>query len=147
MTIKRNILSFIAAITLLASTSTFAADDTPSGTIVIDEFQVMLLIGGTSGGGTLLLDGHSYSFKVSGLKLGGIGAHKIHLTGEVYDLNNIGDLEGDYLSWQAGLTAGVGKSGLAMKNNKGVKLRLTSSKDVGIALSVGVEGFRILDVH
>ena len=139
---------FALIILLLTSGAAFAADDEkPSGTIVIDEFQVMLLIGGSQGGGTLLLDGHSHNFKVSGLKLGGIGVHKVHLVGDVYNLKNVGDLAGDYVSWQAGLTAGVGKSVIAMKNKKGVKLRLKSSKDEGVALSVGVEGFTISDVH
>ena len=97
MNIKKIILSLIAPLALLASSMTFAAD-TPSGSIVIDEFQVMLLIGGSQGGGTVLLDGHSHSFKVKGMKLGGVGVHKIHLVGEVYDLKNIGDLAGDYVS-------------------------------------------------
>jgi len=147
--INQKSLAILSAIlmSLFIATTAVAEEKTPSGTIVIDEFQVMLLIGGTQGGGTLLLDGHSHNFKVSGMKLGGIGVHKIHLVGEVYDLKNIGDLAGDYVSWQAGITAGEGKSVLALKNKNGVKIRLKSSKDQGVALSIGVEGFTISAVH
>ncbi len=142
---RRNFL-FLVVLFALFITTTAVAEETPSGTIVIDQTQVMLLVGGSSGGGTLLLDGQSHSFKVSGLKLGGVGIQKLHLVGDVYNLNNAQDLAGDYVSWQAGITAGVGKNVLAMENKKGVKLRLRSSKAEGVALSIGVEGFTILDV-
>ena len=142
--LRRN---FLVMLTALLLTATAFAEETPSGTIVIDQTQVMLLVGGSQGGGTLKFDGQSHSFKVSGLKLGGIGVQKIHLVGDVYDLNKVEDLAGDYVSWQAGITAGVGKNVLAMENKNGVKLRLKSSKAEGVALSVGVEGFTILDVE
>jgi sporulation protein YlmC with PRC-barrel domain len=134
---------------LICLNSFAVAEEQPDGTIVIDEFQVMLLVGGSEGHGTILLnEGGSHSFKVSGLRIGGIGAHKVHLVGEVYNLKNVGDLEGDYISAQAGATVGtLGTVMLAMKNKKGVKLHLKASKSEGIALDIGVEGFSISDVH
>jgi hypothetical protein len=142
MFIFRKILWALLALPLVLSVSVSAAD--PTGTLVIDETQVMVLVGGDLGGGTLLLDHNSYSFRTGGLKIGGLGMHKIHLVGDVYDLNDVADFHGIYFSAQAGITLGdVGKQGLWLKNSKGVTLHLKSSGAEGIALSVGVEGFEI----
>ena len=42
------------------------------------------------------------------------------------------------------MAKGVG--GIWMKNSKGVSLHLRSADDTGVALSIGVEGFRIHDL-
>ncbi len=47
----------------LLANSSMAEDKQPSGTVVIDQTQVMLLVGGDIGGGTLLLGDDSYNFK------------------------------------------------------------------------------------
>ena len=116
----------------------------PSGTIVIDETQIMWIVGGDIGGGTLKFDGKSYEFKMDGLKLGGFGAHKIKLDGDVFDLNNVADFPGVYGAAEVGFTVGVEDKGDAwFKNDKGVKLRLKSPEGKGIALAVGVDGIDI----
>jgi hypothetical protein len=70
--------------------------------------------------------------------------HKIHLVGDVYDLNDVADFPGVYFAAEAGATLGdAGKGDLWLKNSKGVKLKLKSSKAEGIALSIAVEGFKI----
>jgi len=141
----RKLFWAILLLPLLLSGNAMAADDkTPSGTLVIDETQVMLLIGGDMGGGTLLLGGKSHSFKTGGLKIGGVGIHKLHLTGDVYDLNDVADFPGVYFAAQAGATLGnAGVGAIWLKNSKGVSLHLKSSGSQGIALSVGVEGLKI----
>jgi len=90
----------------------------------------------------LLFGDESYSFKTGGLKLGGIGIHKIHLVGDVYHLNDVKDFPGVYFAAEAGVTVGKGKGGLSMKNDKGVVLKMKSSQE-GVALNLGVEGFKI----
>ena len=130
-------------IPLLLTGNSFAGD-VKTGTLVIDETQVMVLVGGDLGGGTLLLGDKSYSFKTGGLKIGGVGIHKTHLVGDVYDLNDVADFPGVYFAAEAGATLGdAGKGDFWLKNSKGVKLKLKSSKAEGIALSVGVEGLKI----
>jgi len=130
-------------IPLLLTGNSFAGD-VKTGTLVIDETQVMVLVGGDMGGGTLLLGNKSYSFKTGGLKIGGVGIHKIHLVGDDYDLNDVADFPGVYFAAEAGATLGdAGKGDFWLKNSKGVKLKLKSSKAEGIALSVGVEGLKI----
>ena len=117
-------------------------DSTASGTLIIDETQMMLIVGGTFGEGTLDFQGESYKFKVKGLKLGGIGLHQVSLTGDVYKLNNIKDFAGTYFAAEAGITVGEGVGGFWLKNTKGVTLHLTSSAE-GLALAIGVEGLKI----
>lgn len=140
---RRKLFSVMLFILLLMLGYSVAADDaTPSGTVVIDETQVTFIAGGDLGGGTLLFGDESYSFKTGGLKLGGIGIHKIHLVGDVYHLNDVKDFPGVYFVAEAGVTVVKGKGGLSMKNDKGVVLKLRSSQE-GIALNLGVEGFKI----
>lgn len=128
---------------LLLSGQSFAADqDTPSGTMVIDETQVMALVGGDMGGGTLLLGDDSYSFKTGGVKLGGMGIHKVHMVGDVYHLNEVKDFPGVYVAAEAGITVVKGKGGIWLKNDKGVVLHLKASAK-GLALNLGVEGLKI----
>ena len=55
-----------------------------------------------------------------------MGIHKLHLTGNVYDLNDVADFPGVYFAAQAGA--------IWLKNSKGVSLRLKSDYSQGIAL-------------
>ena len=140
-------LKSLSALILLAGLIpiAFAADEpTPSATVVIDETQVMLLIGGSSGKGTLVphFSSETRSFTVGGVKLGGIGIHKVHLSGDVYHLSNVRDFEGTYFSAEAGLTVGKGVGGIWLKNDKGVTMHLTA-KTEGIALALGAEGLSV----
>lgn len=122
--------------------STPANDPAASGTVVIDETQAMLIVGGSYGGGTLNFQGQTHKFKAKGLKLGGVGVHKMHLTGDVYKLNNLADFSGTYFVAEAGITVVKGAGGFWLKNTKGVTLHLKSSNE-GLALAVGVEGLHL----
>ncbi len=126
---------------LLVASAAMAADKLPSGTVTIDETQIMWIVGGDIGGGTLNYQGQSYKFKLDGLKLGGFGVHKFKLAGDVYDLNNVADFPGVYAEAEAGFTfAKVGKGDVVLKNDKGVTLHLKSPSSEGYALDIGVEG-------
>jgi len=145
MNIYRKFVWAMLVVPLLLTGNAIAADaKTPSGTLVIDETQVMLLLGGDMGGGTLLFGDNSYSFKTGGIKIGGLGVHKVHMVGEVYDLNDIADFPGVYFVAEAGATLGdSGTAAIWLKNSKGVSLHMKTSEAKGIALSVGVEGLKI----
>ena len=121
-----------------------AAVKTASGTIVIDETQVMWIVGGDIGGGTLEYQGQSHKFKMGGLKLGGFGIHKLKLSGDVWDMKDVADFPGVYAEAEVGFTVGdAGKGDMWLENDKGVKLRLKSPSSKGIALDLGVEGVDI----
>ena len=117
-------------------------DEAASGTLKIDETQVMFIVGGDLGSGTLNFQGKTHTFKTGGLKLGGIGVHKVHLTGDVYKLDNVADFAGTYFVAEAGITVVKGVGGFWFKNSKGVTLHLKASAE-GVALAVGVEGLKI----
>lgn len=126
------------------SSSETMADKAASGTITIDETQIMWIVGGDVGGGTLEFQGNAYEFKMGGVKLGGIGVHKVDLSGDVFDLNDIADFPGVYAEAEAGFTlADAGKGDFWLENHKGVKLRLKSPQSEGLALDLGVEGVDI----
>ncbi len=71
-----------------------------------------------------------------------MGIHKVHLVGEVYNLADVNDFAGVYFAAEAGVTVVKGKGGLSMKNDKGVVIHLKANAD-GVALNLGVEGFKI----
>lgn len=117
-------------------------DEMAYGTIAIDETQVMVIVSGSFGGGILEFQGVTHKFKIKGLKIGGVGMHKVNLTGDVYKLDDIKDFAGIYFAAEAGITAVKGMGGFWLKNSSGVTLHLTS-KTEGLALAVGVEGLKI----
>jgi hypothetical protein len=129
---------------LMTANVVSAEEETVSGTVVIDETQIMWVVGGDVGGGTLTFKGQSYKFKMEGLKLGGFGVHKVKLTGDVYNLNDVADFAGVYGAAEVGVTfAKAGKGDFWLKNDKGVKLHLKSPDSEGFALDLGVEGVDI----
>ena len=143
MKTKHALLGFLLTVPLLLTAIGAAADDEqPTATLTIDETQVALIVGGSKGGGVLVFGDESYSFKTDGLKIGGLGVHKIHLRGDVYGLTDIADFAGTYFEAQAGITVVKGKGGLWMGNNKGVTIHLKGKAD-GLALAMGVGGFKI----
>ncbi|MGD2075921.1 MAG: DUF1134 domain-containing protein [Gammaproteobacteria bacterium] len=140
--IKRGVGSFMVALLLSASAAT-AEEKSPSGSVVIDEDQIMWIVGGDIGGGILHYQGEEYKFKTDGLKLGGFGVTKVKLEGDVYDLNDVEDFPGVYGVAEAGaVVAKAGKGDFVMKNDKGVVLHL-KAHDKGLALDLGVEGLKI----
>ena len=144
MNTVRKLFWVMLVIPFLLFGNAIAGDKAPSGTLVIDETQFMVLIGGDMGGGTLMFQGNSYSFKTEGLKIGGVGIHKVHLAGKVYDLKNVADFAGTYVAAEVGITLTEwGKGAVWLENSKGVKLAIKTSSDSGLALDSGVEGFKI----
>jgi hypothetical protein len=138
----KKLAAFLLVVPFLAAANAVMAEEkTPSGTVVIDETQIMWIVGGDIGGGTLEYQGQSYPFKMDGLKLGGFGVHKLELTGDVYDLEDVADFPGVYAEAEVGFTvADACKGDFWLQNDKGVKLRLKSPESQGIALDLGVEG-------
>ena len=132
------VISFVLLIASLAS----AQEKIPSGTIKIDETQLGFIIGGDIGKGTLNYQGVDYSFKTGGIKVGGMGIAKISAVGEVYDLFDISQFPGTYVTGNYGIALGGGVGGMVLKNQNGVFMRLKSTMQ-GVDLNVGLEGLDI----
>ncbi len=129
-----------------SSTTSIAAKsptgEWPSGSIHIEEWQVMAILAGNWGHGTLGYNGKTYKFKVTGMGVGGYGVDKLSATGEVYRLKDIADFPGKYSELRGGITLGKGVGGFYIHNDKGVVIKLKTHSE-GVALSIGVEGFKI----
>lgn len=130
------VLSLVAF--LLCAAPIAAQDGPPDATITIDQVQVSLLIGGTAGGGVLMFKGKQYPFTLGGIGVGGFGASRLSAEGEVWGLDEPGDIEGAYAQLRAGAVAGEQgtDSWLWIENGSGVRIRLRSRRE-GVALSVG----------
>ena len=141
--IGRNItrLMVISLVLLIASVAS-AEEKISSGTVEIDETQLGFIIGGDIGKGVLHYKGVDFYFKTGGIKVGGMGIAKISAVGEVYDLFDIDQFPGIYVTGDYGIALGGGVGGLVLKNENGVFLRLRSTLE-GVALAVGLEGITI----
>lgn len=134
---------FIALTLLLAVSVVNAVDEIPSGTIEINSTQVMVIIGGSKGEGTLTVDGVEHKFKLSGASVGAsIGVQKLQISGEVYSLSDVTDFAGIYFQIEAGIALGKGTGGMWLKNKQGVTLHLQASNE-GVALQLGSGGLKI----
>jgi len=141
--IGRNItrLMVISLVLLIASVAS-AEEKISSGTVEIDETQLGFIIGGDIGKGVLHYKGVDFYFKTGGIKVGGMGIAKISAVGEAYDLFDIDQFPGTYVTGDYGIALGGGVGGLVLKNENGVFLRLRSTLE-GVALAVGLEGITI----
>ena len=127
------------------STSTDVKSQTgewPSGSIHFEEWQVMAILAGNWGHGTLGYNGKTYKFKVTGMGAGGYGVDKLSATGEVYRLKDIADFPGKYSELRGGIVLGKGVGGLYIHNDNGVVIKLKTHAE-GVALSIGVQGLTI----
>lgn len=130
------VLTLIA--TFFAGSLALAEDaKKPDGTVAIDSTQFALVVGGSTGGGTLTFKGKKHAFKLKGLTVGGnVGVTKIDAAGEVYDLTDISKFPGTYTQWDASATLGGGAGALYMKNENGVVMKLIS-RNQGLQLNIG----------
>jgi hypothetical protein len=132
------------AMMLLAGSLALAADaKKPVGTVTIQETQFGLIVGGSTGGGTLTFEGKEYPFKLGGLSLGAnVGISKMSAKGEVYDMKNISQFPGTYTKLDATIALGGGMGGLRLKNENGVIMRL-ESRTKGLQLNIGMSGVTV----
>ncbi len=117
-----------------------------SGTIKLKTTSVAAGIGYEWGSGTMTMyDGTTWTFKVKGLSIIDVGISTVEATGDVYHLVVGKDLEGTYVSGQAGATFIAGGSVSTLKNDKGVVLKLKSTQK-GLKFTLAPGGLTISDV-
>jgi hypothetical protein len=117
-----------------------------SGTIKLSSGSVAAGIGVSWGSGTLYYKGKAHPISVEGLDVGSVGASKVSATGTVYHLNSLADFDGNYVSAEAGATVGGGGGALAMKNQNGVTVHLTSTSQ-GVKFTLGGGGVKMSLKH
>ena len=134
---------FIALVTsLLALFPAMAADQAPDGTIELSGGSVAVGIGYSWGSGKLVFQGKQYSLKVEGLSIADVGVSDYTATGSVYNLKKLQDIEGTYAAATAGATVGGGVSGAAMRNQNGVLIQLSATRQ-GLQFTLAPAGIKI----
>ena len=88
------------------------------------------------------LGGKEYPFSISGLSAGNIGAGSAELSGQVFNLKNLEDFNGNYTSVGAGATVAGGGGGMAMKNQNGVTMNVAGTTR-GLTFKLGVDGMKV----
>ncbi|MCW5891410.1 MAG: DUF1134 domain-containing protein [bacterium] len=136
----RRILGMMAVVALgLALGVAQAEDKTPDGTLKLEGGSIAAGIGLSWGKGTLTYKGKEYPVEVKGLSVGDVGITSIEASGKVYNLQSIGDFDGNYTAVAAGATVAGGGAISAMRNQAGVTVELVSTTQ-GIKFALGGAG-------
>ena len=99
-------------------------------------------VGFTEAKGILHYQGHAYPVQMQGVSLAQAGASTIEATGEVYNLNRVQDVSGNYAAASAGAAMVDGHSETTMKNQNGVVIKLHARTD-GVDLRLSVDGVSV----
>jgi len=133
---------WVLAVALVCVGGVATADDKPSGTVTIESKSVALGIGVSWGDGKLRYKGKTHTFSVKGLSVVDVGVSKVSAKGKVFHLNKLEDFSGNYAAAQAGAAVGGGMSVVALKNQNGVVMELTSTQ-TGVKFTLAGEGIDI----
>ena len=128
----------LLAASLLVGGLAAAAEAThPVGKVTIAEKQFGLLLGGSTGSGTLTFHGKNYPFKLKGMSAGlNAGISKMSAAGEVYDMKKVSEFPGTYTKLEASVAVGGGVGGQHLKNEHGV-IMVLHSRTTGLDLNLG----------
>ena len=139
------LMTVAAAVAVIgAATPVVAGDDlVKSGTLTLKGWKVAFIGSAGQSKGQLSFQGKTRKFKMTGLGIGGVGISTSEATGVVYNLKTIDDFTGSYTSARSVVTVGdkeiLKDKMLWLKNEKGVRIELKTSKD-GLELNLGVDG-------
>lgn len=133
---------WVVAAALVCFGGMAAADDKPSGSVTIESKSVALGVGVSWGDGKLSYQGKTHTFSVKGLSVVDVGISKVSARGKVFNLKKLADFAGTYAAAQAGAAVGGGMSAVALRNQNGVVLELTSTQ-TGIKFTLAGEGIEV----
>ena len=134
-------LAIIGAMLLIAPIGR-AAEEMPDATVKMTGKALSAGVGYSWGSGVLTYQGKEYPFSISGLSAGNIGASSAELSGEVFNLKNLADFNGNYTSAGAGATVAGGGGGMTMKNQNGVTMNVAGTTR-GVSFKLGVDGMKV----
>jgi outer membrane protein OmpA-like peptidoglycan-associated protein len=122
------ILGLVTAVILGLGLKGAQADEGyPDATIKLRANSFALGFGFSWGSGTLTYKGKDYPVEIQGFSLIDIGASRIDAVGRVYNLNDIGDFNGNYAGVDGGLTIAGGANAAALRNQNGVNVVFVST--------------------
>jgi hypothetical protein len=121
---------------------TLLAAESPDATIELSGGSVAIGIGYSWGEGKLVYKGQSHKLKISGLSIVDVGISSYTASGPVFRLKKLEDIEGNYSAGTAGATVAGGVSGTVMKNDHGVVIELTATRE-GLQFTLAPSGMKI----
>ena len=139
-TFSRIALSFL--VMAFAPTAAVAQSDAPSGKVSIETTSIAAGIGLSWGNGKLNFNGKEYRFSIDGVTLIDFGISKASAAGEVYNLTDLANFEGNYVAAEASFALGGGMGGVSLRNPNGVVMHLNSVSQ-GARLQLGSSGMSI----
>ncbi len=139
-TFLRIVLLFL--VSALPTTAALAQSDAPSGMVSIETTSIAAGIGLSWGNGRLHFNGKEYRFSIDGVTLVDFGISKASAAGEVYNLTDLSNFEGNYVAAEASFALGGGIGGLSLRNSNGVVMHLNSVSQ-GARLQLGSSGMNI----
>lgn len=125
-----------------APTAAAAQSDAPSGKVSIETTSIAAGIGLSWGNGKLNFNGKEYRFSIDGVTLIDFGISKASAAGEVYNLTDLANFEGNYVAAEASFALGGGMGGVSLRNPNGVVMHLNSVSQ-GARLQLGSSGMSI----
>lgn len=133
-------LFFFSALLFSAGT---IAEEKADATIEVTLVKAGLIVGGSGGSGTLHYKGKAYPLSIGGVSLGAtIGVTQADLTGNVYNLKEVADIEGTYTAAQASAALAGGEKRVVMDNSRGVRVDMTG-KQIGAEFALDLNGMKI----
>lgn len=124
-----------AALAVLISSGVVAAPTAQTGLLAFTPMQIQDSGGGPLEQGIFTYQNRNYDVRFDGLGVGGVKGSKVTISGEVYGLKDVADLEGDYVSeLSTAPTTEVSSDDLWLYSDRGVSLHLrTDSSAATIA--------------
>jgi len=135
-------MAALAAACLMLPITAFAQGGAPVGKVNFAGGSLAAGVGFSWGQGTLVFQGKTYNFKIDGFAVGDVGVAKIDATGDVYNLTNVADFDGNYLAAGVGATIAGGGSLMTMQNPHGVVMQIQSTT-AGLRLNLGPSGITV----
>ena len=119
-----------------------ADGSSPDGSVSLSGTSLAAGVGWVWGKGTLAFHGKDHPFKISGLSIVDGGISNISASGEVYNLKNLSDFDGNYTVASAGIAVGGGAGASYLKNEHGVVIKLVETQQ-GFRVNLAAEGVKI----
>jgi len=139
---NRLLATCLVSFSLVALPIVALADSKPDATVDVSGNSVGVGVGFTDVKGTLHYKGKSYPLQMQGVSVAQVGVSTMTATGEVFNLKQLQDINGNYTAATAGAALGSGGTETTMKNQNGVVIKMHAT-NAGVDLRLSVDGVSV----